>query len=91
MSLELDTQGPLEDPGNEVAWLSAKLLVVGRDIEMSFIPVSPENHFPVKNLPYGVFSTSDNVSKLTQTLKFIFTTVTGTPGGGRGYLTQVWV
>ena len=31
-------------------------------IEMSFIPVSPENHFPVKNLPYGVFSTSDNVS-----------------------------
>lgn len=44
---------------------SAKLLIVDRDIEMSFIPVSPENHFPVKNLPYGVFSTFDNVSKLT--------------------------
>ncbi|XP_020613018.1 fumarylacetoacetase-like [Orbicella faveolata] len=27
---------------------------------MSFITVSPENHFPVENLPYGVFSTSDN-------------------------------
>lgn len=30
---------------------------------MSFIQVSPENHFPIQNLPYGVFSTSDNVSK----------------------------
>ena len=39
-------------------------------IEMSFIPVSPENHFPVKNLPYGVFSTSDNVSKLTYFRRF---------------------
>lgn len=29
---------------------------------MSFIQVSPENHFPIKNLPYGVFSTPDNVS-----------------------------
>ena len=29
---------------------------------MSFIHVSPESHFPIQNLPYGVFSTSDNVS-----------------------------
>ncbi|KAL9958442.1 hypothetical protein ACROYT_G035454 [Oculina patagonica] len=27
---------------------------------MSFIQVSPENHFPIQNLPYGIFSTSDN-------------------------------
>ncbi|KAJ7372879.1 hypothetical protein OS493_016806 [Desmophyllum pertusum] len=27
---------------------------------MSFIQVSPESHFPIQNLPYGVFSTSDN-------------------------------
>ncbi|KAH3784630.1 fumarylacetoacetase-like isoform X2 [Dreissena polymorpha] len=27
---------------------------------MSFIPVSPESHFPIQNLPYGVFSTADN-------------------------------
>ncbi|WAR11118.1 FAAA-like protein [Mya arenaria] len=28
--------------------------------KMSFIPVSPESHFPIQNLPYGVFSTADN-------------------------------
>lgn len=27
---------------------------------MSFIPVAPESHFPLQNLPYGVFSTEDN-------------------------------
>lgn len=27
---------------------------------MSFIEVSPESHFPIQNLPYGVFSTPDN-------------------------------
>lgn len=27
---------------------------------MSFISVSPDSHFPIQNLPYGVFSTSDN-------------------------------
>lgn len=26
----------------------------------SFIPVSPESHFPIQNLPYGIFSASDN-------------------------------
>lgn len=26
----------------------------------SFIPVSPESHFPIQNLPYGVFSTGDD-------------------------------
>ena len=29
---------------------------------MSFIEVSPDSHFPIQNLPYGVFSTKDNVS-----------------------------
>ena len=29
---------------------------------MSFVEVSPESHFPIQNLPYGVFSTPDNVS-----------------------------
>ena len=29
---------------------------------MSFIEVSPDSYFPVQNLPYGVFSTNDNVS-----------------------------
>lgn len=38
------------------------VLILYCRIAMSFIPVSTENHFPVKNLPYGVFSTSDNVS-----------------------------
>ncbi|KAK7091460.1 hypothetical protein V1264_009139 [Littorina saxatilis] len=27
---------------------------------MSFIHVTPESHFPIQNLPYGVFSTADN-------------------------------
>ena len=31
-------------------------------LKMPFIHVSPESHFPIQNLPYGVFSTSDNVS-----------------------------
>ncbi|HND92036.1 MAG TPA: fumarylacetoacetase [Anaerolineales bacterium] len=26
----------------------------------SFIPVSPESHFPIQNLPYGVFSTAEH-------------------------------
>ena len=26
----------------------------------SFIPVSPESHFPIQNLPYGVFSTPED-------------------------------
>jgi len=29
---------------------------------MSFITVSAQSHFPIQNLPYGVFSTSDNES-----------------------------
>lgn len=27
---------------------------------MSFIAVNPDNHFPIENLPYGVFSTPEN-------------------------------
>lgn len=27
---------------------------------MSFVEVSPDSHFPIQNLPYGVFSTNDN-------------------------------
>lgn len=27
----------------------------------SFIDVSPESDFPIQNLPYGVFSTADDV------------------------------
>ncbi|KAK3751864.1 hypothetical protein QZH41_009675 [Actinostola sp. cb2023] len=27
---------------------------------MSFVEVTPESHFPIQNLPYGVFSTEDN-------------------------------
>ena len=49
---------------------------------MSFIPVSPENHFPVQNLPYGVFSTSDNVSKLTYLYIIIPINVMPEWGGG---------
>ncbi|KAK3598007.1 hypothetical protein CHS0354_042361 [Potamilus streckersoni] len=30
---------------------------------MSFINVSPDSHFPIQNLPYGVFSTPDNSQK----------------------------
>lgn len=28
----------------------------------SFVEVSPDSHFPIQNLPYGVFSTSDNAT-----------------------------
>lgn len=28
---------------------------------MSFIPVSPDSHFPIQNLPYGIFSTPEKV------------------------------
>ncbi len=31
---------------------------------MSYIEVSPESHFPIQNLPYGVFSTPENVSSV---------------------------
>lgn len=34
------------------------------DFEMSFIKVSEESDFSYHNLPYGVFSTHNNVSKL---------------------------
>ena len=29
-------------------------------MKKSFIEVSSESHFPIQNLPYGVFSTDDN-------------------------------
>ena len=32
-----------------------------RMVEMSFIEVSAECHFPIQNLPYGIFSTASNV------------------------------
>ena len=33
-----------------------------RRIEMkSFVEVAAESHFSIQNLPYGIFSTSDNV------------------------------
>lgn len=28
----------------------------------SFLPVSPDSHFPIQNLPYGIFSTNDNAT-----------------------------
>ncbi len=31
---------------------------------MSFIEVSPDSDFPIENLPYGVFSTKNNVSSI---------------------------
>ena len=31
---------------------------------MSFIPVSDDSHFPLENIPFGVFSTEDNVSNV---------------------------
>ncbi|CAF0761659.1 unnamed protein product [Didymodactylos carnosus] len=30
------------------------------EIQMSFIEVTQDSHFPIQNLPYGVFSTNDN-------------------------------
>jgi fumarylacetoacetase len=30
----------------------------------SFIPVSKESDFPIQNIPFGVFSTSDKVKML---------------------------
>ena len=30
----------------------------------SFIDVSPDSHFPIQNLPYGIFSTGTNVCML---------------------------
>ena len=37
---------------------------------MSFISVSPDSHFPIQNLPYGVFSTKSDVSLIKNILKF---------------------
>jgi hypothetical protein len=31
---------------------------------MSFIEVSVDSDFPIENLPYGIFSTKDNVSQI---------------------------
>jgi len=38
---------------------------------MSFIEVSAESHFPIQNLPYGVFSTASNVRIKTDTGKLV--------------------
>jgi fumarylacetoacetase len=32
-------------------------------MKRSFIEVSPDSHFPIQNLPYGIFSTRDNPKK----------------------------
>jgi fumarylacetoacetase len=32
-------------------------------MQKSFIEVSPDSHFPIQNLPYGIFSTRDNPKK----------------------------
>ena len=45
---------------------------------MSFIPVSPESHFPIQNLPYGVFSTADNVRVVEKDNLYFVNTVTVT-------------
>jgi fumarylacetoacetase len=31
-------------------------------MQASFVDVSPQSHFPLQNLPYGVFSTASNPS-----------------------------
>ena len=31
--------------------------------EMSWVPVAPESHFPIQNLPYGVFSTAGQTQR----------------------------
>ena len=31
--------------------------------QTSFISVSPESHFPIQNLPYGIFSTVDTSTR----------------------------
>ena len=41
-----------------IAWY---MVVCMRMVEMSFIEVSAECHFPIQNLPYGIFSTASNV------------------------------
>lgn len=43
---------------------SSALNVADETAKMSFISVDPDSHFPIQNLPYGVFSTEDNVSIL---------------------------
>lgn len=37
----------------------------------SFINYSPDCEFPIENLPYGVFTTADNVSFLSKNYFFI--------------------
>lgn len=48
---------------------------------MSFIQVNQDSHFPIQNLPYGIFSTQSNVSlrnlkKILKLFKNIFTAKT---------------
>ena len=67
-------KNPLESPGHQwlgpspqhaflrfpthfTTWTSTTILA-----KMSFIPITPEHHFPIQNLPYGIFSTPENVS-----------------------------
>jgi len=35
---------------------------ISASMAQSFVPVSPDSDFPIQNLPYGVFSSQDNVS-----------------------------
>ncbi len=48
----------------EINFCMKKIKNLSHILKMSFIEVSAENHFPIQNLPYGVFSTKSNVSSL---------------------------
>lgn len=55
---------PRSENGNEYRTQPLPLFSKGRG--MSFVPVSEDSHFPIQNLPYGVFSTAANVSAIAK-------------------------
>lgn len=36
----------------------------------SFVPVERDSHFPIQNIPFGVFSTPENVEYATRVIQF---------------------
>ena len=61
---------------NKYTFCASFSVVCSSDIsvlfKMSFIHVSPESHFPIQNLPYGVFSTPGDVSMVVNSKLIVY-------------------
>lgn len=43
--------------------LCATIVIVIAESTMSWVPVSPESHFPIQNIPFGIFSTNSSSAR----------------------------